>query len=102
MTGLGAGLGIGLPLVSVIGLLSFFLFREKKRYLAIVESMNTGGKYDPTPIVFVPSRYQNGASVPSHPSIEPTNPSEIDTPAEYAQRVEADSWVRTSRPELPG
>lgn len=102
MTGLGAGLGVGLPLLSVIGLQSFFLFREKKRYRAIVNSMTNGENHDPTPIVFIPPRYQKGVAGPSHPSTELTDPTEIDTRAHSAQQIEADSRVKNPRPELHG
>ncbi|KIW30779.1 uncharacterized protein PV07_02481 [Cladophialophora immunda] len=53
-TGLGTGLGVGVPFLAVIAVLSFLLFREKKRHRATLESLSSNDGYplvSPQPIL---------------------------------------------------
>ena len=107
-SGLGAGLGIGIPLLAAIGVLSFLLFREKRRHRATVESISATDNYG-YPLVtnfqsMVPVEYQPQPDESANQSPYNTQqPAEVDATMSFAHRIEADAREkRFSRQELPG
>ncbi|KIW69874.1 hypothetical protein PV04_02194 [Phialophora macrospora] len=107
-TGLGTGLGVGVPLLAIVGVLSFLLFREKRRHRATKDSLSNADGYgyplvtqsqkNPIdPYQSAPEDWVDQSQYVRHHHADP------DPSRSFVRRIEADSREKSSpRPELPG
>lgn len=105
-TGLYSGLGVGVPLLAVVSILSFLLLREKRLHRATVESLSSVDSYGYPLVTPATSRFPSTAKPPVHLDRLPsaTNyPVELNASTSSMSHLEADSREkRVSRKELPG
>lgn len=105
-TGLYSGLGVGIPLLAVVSVLSFLLMREKRLHRATIESLSSVDSYGYPLVTPATSRLPSAAKPPVHLDPLPsatTYPVELNASTTSMSHTEADSREkRVSRKELPG